>query len=229
MAAFSVTVKEGLLRQSLAFGSVIFSSQWDFGLFRHTLKGNSMKNAAVTTNKALTIAVIGVGSIGSTFAYRLTRAGHDVTVIARPGSKRLQQLQRDYGIVLKTGEHASLRVADQLDEEAAYDLVLVTTLAHQVDAVLPSLQRSKAYCVHFMFNNFDPERLRDAIGDHRCTFGMPFVMASLDGNGKLSTTINPRQKTLHSDQRWVKLFLGQASDAAAVPHGQSRCRLNKQT
>jgi len=29
------------------------------------------------------IAIIGPGGIGSTFAFRLSRAGHDVTVIAR--------------------------------------------------------------------------------------------------------------------------------------------------
>jgi hypothetical protein len=30
-----------------------------------------------------------------------------------------------------------------------------------------------------MFVNFEPERLSDAVGKHRCTFGMPAVMASL--------------------------------------------------
>ena len=44
-----------------------------------------------------------------------------------------------------------MRVADKLDEEAAYNLVVVTTPAHQVEAVLPALQRSKAECVQFMF------------------------------------------------------------------------------
>ncbi len=51
----------------------------------------------------LSIAVIGIGGIGSTFAYYLARAGHDVTVVARPGSPRLQQLQREGGIVRDTG------------------------------------------------------------------------------------------------------------------------------
>ena len=55
----------------------------------------------------------------------------------------------------------------------------MTTLAHQVNPLLPILQRSKAKCVHFMFINFEPERLSDAVGKHRCTFGMPAVMASL--------------------------------------------------
>ena len=58
------------------------------------------------TKLPLSIAVIDAGKIGSTFAYQLARAGHDVTVIARPDSLRLQQLQRDQGIILKTGERA---------------------------------------------------------------------------------------------------------------------------
>jgi 2-dehydropantoate 2-reductase len=156
----------------------------------------------------LSIAVIGVGRIGSTFAFHLARAGHHMTAVARTGSVRLQQLRRDRGIVNKTGERAEMHVADKLDEFTAYDLVVVTTLAHQVGALLPDLQRSKARCVHFMFNTFDPERLQGAMGGHRCSFGMPFVMATLDGEGKLHSTLNPGQKTLHSDPRWVELFAG---------------------
>ncbi len=167
-----------------------------------------MNNTGFTVKSPLSIAILGVGRIGSTFAYQLSRAGHEVTVIARPGSPRLQQLRRDNGIVLKTGERAEVRVADGLDEGTDYDLLVVTTLAHQVDPLLPVLQRSKAKCVHFMFVNFEPERLRDAIGSDRCTFGMPAVMAILDGDGKLKSTISSRQKTLHSDQRWVDLFNG---------------------
>src|SRR5262244_3089769 len=157
-----------------------------------------MKNVAPAAKSHLSIAIIGAGKIGSTFAYQLARAGHDVTVIARPDSLRLQQLRRDQGIILKTGERAAVRVADKLDEEAAYNLVVVTTPAHQVGAVLPALQRSKAQWVQFMFLSFEPERFRDAIG-HRCSFGMPAVMA--DREGRIKPTIINSLKTKHGDQR----------------------------
>jgi len=108
------------------------------------------------SSRSLRIAVIGVGGIGSAYAFQLARTGHhDVTAIARAGSLRLQQLQRDLGIVNVKGERAQMRVADELDEETTYDLVLVTLQAHQVDAVLPALQRSAAKSIQFMFNNFD--------------------------------------------------------------------------
>ena len=171
-----------------------------------------MSDGQSTDGARLSIAVIGVGGIGSTFAYQLARAGHDVTAVARPGSRRLQQLHRDQGVLCTSGERAALRVADRLDDEVPYDLVVVTTLSHQVDAVLPALERSKARCVHFMFNIFDPERLRTAIGEDRCSFGMPFVMANLDAEGMLHSTITDSRKTLHGDKRWVALF-----NAAGMP------------
>ena len=75
----------------------------------------------------LRIAILGVGKIGSTFAFQLARTGHhDVTVVARAGSVRLRQLQRDNGIVNIKGERASVRVTDTLNERTPYDLVIVT-------------------------------------------------------------------------------------------------------
>src|SRR5215510_9381126 len=173
--------------------------------------------SGANTKSPRSIAVIGAGKIGSTFAYQLARAGHDVTVIARPDSLRLQQLQRDQGIMLKTGERAEVRVADKLDEEAAYNLVVVTTPAHQVDAVLPALQRSKAEWIQFMFLTFEPERLRDAIGGHRCSFGMPEVMAMTDSEGRIKPTIISSMKTKHGDQRWAELFRSAGVPSAFEP------------
>jgi 2-dehydropantoate 2-reductase len=168
---------------------------------------------------SLRIAVLGAGKIGSTFAFQLARIGrHDVTVIARPGSIRLEQLRRDEAIIDLKGGRANVRVADMLDEQTPYDLVVVTLLAHQTDAVLPALQRSVAKCIQFMFNNFHPERLQEAVGVERCSFGMPFVQATLDGDGKLKAAIGAAgQKTLMSQQRWVDVF-----NAAGLPAAVER-------
>jgi 2-dehydropantoate 2-reductase len=163
-------------------------------------------------SKPLKIAVLGCGKIGSTFAFQLARAGHDVTVIARPRSARLQQLRRDSGIVTVRGQRADVSVTDALDEETPYDLVIVTVVAYQVNAVLPALQRSKAKTIQVMFVTFEPERLRDTVGADRCSFGMPFVQAMLDKQGKLKPTISRSQKTIMSQQRWVDVF-----NAAELP------------
>ncbi len=167
----------------------------------------------------LQIAVIGVGGIGSTFAFQLARTGrHAVTAIARPGSVRLQQLQRDNGIVSSKGERAEMRVTDTLDEHTPYDLVIVTLLAHQIDAVLPALQRSASRSIQFMFNTFDPEQLRDVAGAERCSFGMPFVQASLDAEGKLTAKIGAGgQKTKMNRQEWVEVFVAAGLPAVFEP------------
>jgi 2-dehydropantoate 2-reductase len=165
------------------------------------------------------IAVVGVGNIGSTFAFQLARIGHhDVTVVARPGSPRFQQLQRDQGIVNTLGERAEMRVTDTLDEKVPYDLVIVTLLIHQVDALLPALQRSDAQWIQFMFNNFEPERLQDAVGVERCSFGMPFVQALIGEEGRLKATIGAGgQKTLMGQQRWVDVFNGPGLPSVLEP------------
>lgn len=166
------------------------------------------KSATILPSAPLRIAIVGAGKIGSTFAFQLAHIGHhDVAVVARPGSVRLVQLQRDQAIVDVNGERASVRVLDTLDEQTPYDLVIVTVLAYQVDAVLPGLRRSAAKCIQFMFNMFDPERLQEAVSAERCSFGMPFVQAMLSDDGRLKATIGAAgQKTIMGRQRWVDVF-----------------------
>lgn len=165
----------------------------------------------------LRIAVLGVGGIGSAFAFYLARTGrHDVTAVARPGSPRLEQLKNDQGIVAVGGERAEVHVTDALDEQIPYDLVIVTLLGHQVDSVMPSLKRSAAKCVLFMFNNFDPQRLQKEIGFDRSAFGMPFIQAFLASDGKLNATIGSQECKL-SDQRWVDLFVAAGLPAVLEP------------
>ncbi len=177
------------------------------------------RRAVTVPASPLRIAVVGAGRIGSTFAFHLSRmGGHDVAVVARPGSARLRQLERDGAVVDAEGRRAAVRVADALDEGTPYDLVIVTLLAHQVDAVLPALRRSVAGCVQFMFNTFDPERLREAVGAGRCSFGMPFVQANLTADGRLKARVGAAgQKTLMGRQRWVDAFNAAGLPAALEP------------
>ncbi len=136
------------------------------------------------------IAIVGTGSIGSTFAFQLARSAHDVTVIAR--GERLEQLQAERAIVTVSGERATVSVSAALDPATDYDLVLVTVLAPQVDSVLPSLQASAAKTVMFMFNTFESlDLLRNAVGKERFAFGFPAILASLPG-GKLKFRVFAR-------------------------------------
>lgn len=172
-----------------------------------------------TPSSSLRIAILGVGNIGSAFAFQLARAGgHDVTVIARPGSARLAQLERDQAIVDVKGARASVRVRGRLDEETPYDLLIVTLLAHQAEPLLAALSRSAARCIQFMFNTFRPEMMETAAGAGRSAFGMPFIQAALDADGRLNVTIGAGgQKTIMSQQRWVDLFNAAGLPAALEP------------
>src|SRR5262245_4085613 len=136
----------------------------------------------------MNIAIVGPGAIGSSFALYLSRAGHDVTVVAR--GKRLEQLQRDQAIVPSAGERAKVTVSSALDTAVPYDLLLVTVLAPQVDAALPAISKSAARKVMFMFNTFESlARLREAVGAARFSFGFPAVLATFDDAGVLTTQI----------------------------------------
>jgi len=159
------------------------------------------------SNAKQSIAIIGAGRIGSAYAFQLARAGHAVTVVARPGSVRLAQLSRDGGIVRDTGEQARVTVADHLDEQQPYDLVIVTTLAHQVDAVLPALQRSAAKGIHFMFVTPEYKRLAAAVGEQRATFGMASVLSVVKEDGTLQLDVQ-KTRSAQGDQGLVDLFTG---------------------
>jgi 2-dehydropantoate 2-reductase len=173
-----------------------------------------------TPSQSLRIAIVGAGQIGSAFAFQLARIGnHDVSVVARPGSTRFQQLQRDGAIIDVKGEQAPVSVSDTLDEMVPYDVVIVTLSAHQTDAVLPTLERSAATCIQFMGNTFDPEKLQAAVGAARCSFGMPFVQAVLNPEGRLKVTIGAGgQKTIIDQQRWVDVFKAAGLPAALEPN-----------
>jgi 2-dehydropantoate 2-reductase len=151
------------------------------------------------------IAVVGAGRIGTTFAFHLAQAGHEVTLIAR--GKRLEELQRNPVIETDKGKRAEVKVAASLDPAIAFDRVLVTVLAHQVDDVLPALRASAAKNVIFMFNTFERlDRLREAVGPSRFTAGFPTVVAYLT-DGKLRSSVSgPGQITTVGNAEWAELF-----------------------
>lgn len=174
----------------------------------------------------LRIAVLGGGRIGSAVAFQLVRTGgHTVTVIARPGSVRLAQLARDQAVVEAQGARATVTVADRLDPQTPYDLLLVTLLAHQAEPLLPDLRRSAAGCVLFLCNTFAPERLEAALGADRCRLGMPFIQSMLDADGRLSLTVGAGgQKTLINDAHWVEVFRAAGLPATLEPRMPSWLR-----
>lgn len=173
----------------------------------------------MSRHSSLRIAILGGGNIGSTLAFQLAGAGgHDVTVVARPRSARLQQLLRDRAIVKPGGARSGVHVGDALDPGMPYDLVIVTVPLQQQGVLVPALQRSAAARILFMVNQFDPARVRDLVGAARCDFGMPFVQARLDVDGRLDAVIGAGgQQTRLGNQRWVELFKAAGLPAVFEP------------
>lgn len=169
------------------------------------------------------IAIVGPGGIGSTFAFQLSEAGHDVTVIAR--GTRLEQLRRTGAILTVEGERAAVHVSGELDARTDWDLVLVTVLVSQVDVLLPTLGAGAARSVMFMFNTFQSlDRLRDAVGPQRFSFGFPAFAAGLT-DGRLSSAILRRGiLTVVSNPFWAKVFTDAGIPATVHPDMQSWLR-----
>lgn len=147
------------------------------------------------------IAILGAGAIGSTFAFHLSRAGHDVAVLAR--GARLAKLIEDAAIVArglgaKGGEgRAKVHPMATLEPDDVYDLVLVTVLASQVDALMPAIAANRSPAVMFMFNTFGGlAALREAVGRERFSWGFPAIVAHLDASGTLEARVVPRAASM---------------------------------
>lgn len=148
--------------------------------------------------------LIGAGRIGSVVAFCLSRAGHDVTVVAR--GARLNALQCDGAIVTTSGERTSVHVVPEFDPLIPCDLAIVTVLEHQVGPLLPLLSQCRAKTVLLMFNTFEGcARYRSVIGPDRFAFGFPNMTAALveqrvrfrvDGPGMTTTLSRPDLVTL---------------------------------
>jgi len=151
------------------------------------------------------ILVIGPGRIGSAFAFHLSLAGHDVSVLAR--GARLETLLRQGAIVATDGRRAEIQVLQAIDATTPYELVMVTVLAHQVDSLLPMLRASAAKWVLFLFNTFDSTQgWRDAVGAERFAFGFPNMVAYLEDDRLRSVVNGPGMVTTMTSPHLADVF-----------------------
>lgn len=169
------------------------------------------------------IAIYGAGRIGTMFAFHLAQAGHELTLIAR--GARLEELKRVPVIEMVDGRKIGVNVSAELDAATPWDLVLVTTLAHQVDDTLPALKACAAKKVMFMFNTVEShEKLRVAVGPARFEFSFPTVIAFLE-NGKLRGTVNgPGNGTTTTSAEWAAIFNAAKIPTEVVPDMESFLR-----
>ena len=169
--------------------------------------------------KKLKICILGAGAVGTSFAVHFALAGHDVTLVAR--GARLDKLTRDGGVIATspptTPTPARVTVAAAVDPTCAWDLVLVTVLAHQLDAELLGRLKScpDSATVMFMFATLAPlDEYRDAVGASRCVFGFPVIDARfVEPDGALKHVfMSTGSRTLVTDEKWCGVLA-----AAGIP------------
>lgn len=138
------------------------------------------------------ILVFGAGVIGVVYAWQLSEAGQDVTLLVRPGRK--QEIERK-GIPISCldtrgqKKHISTVYHPQLVEDFSpadgYDLILVCVKRNQLNGVLPSLaEKAGDADILFMQNNWSgTAEIEQYLSPSRFVLGFPSVGGGRDENG----------------------------------------------
>lgn len=127
------------------------------------------------------ILMFGAGVIGTTYAWQLSNAGHDLSLFVRKG--RGEEIEKD-GIRIRCQDERNKKsepfesiyrpaVVDELNAEDNYDLIIVSVRAHQLEAVLPALAKGseKADILFFGNNWWGEEKIRRFLPPEKFFFG----------------------------------------------------------
>ncbi len=132
------------------------------------------------------LLIYGAGNIGCLYAARLSRASHEVTLLAR--GQRLAQL-RGRGIQLEDGVTSertttAVPLIERLSPTDRYDCVLVPLPKHRVSEVLPILAANDRtpHVVFFGNNAAGPGEMIRALGRERVLLGFPGAAAVMHGD-----------------------------------------------
>ncbi|MDB5752386.1 MAG: ketopantoate reductase [Ramlibacter sp.] len=136
--------------------------------------------------QALHIAVMGAGAVGCYFGGMLARAGHRVTLVARPA--HVQAIERD-GLRMETrGFDEQVRLAASSDAAAVQgaDLVLFCVKSMDTEAaaaqIAPHLRADTlVLCLQNGVDN--AERLRTVLPDHAVAAAVVYVATEMAGPG----------------------------------------------
>ncbi len=127
------------------------------------------------------ILILGAGVIGTTYAWQLSNAGHDVSLFVRK-SKR-EQVEKE-GIHIRYKDERIKKseamevtyhpvVVDQFMAQDHYDLIIVSVRAHQLEQVLPELAAYAGSTEILFFGNnwWGEERIRKFLSPEQYLFG----------------------------------------------------------
>ena len=127
------------------------------------------------------ILVLGAGVIGTTYAWQLSNAGHEVSMLVRKSKK--ERIERE-GFLLRYHDERQKKsgsieiayhpnVVDEFQASDNYDLIIVSVRAHQLDEILPDLAAGpgKADILFFGNNWWGEEKIRNFLSPEQYFFG----------------------------------------------------------
>ena len=131
----------------------------------------------------LRMLVIGAGVNGSLCAASLSKAGINVTVLAR--GQRYEEL-RSEGIIIEnplTHERSTTKVPviNALEPDDIYDYILVIIRQDQIAALMPILAKNRSSNIVFMVNNLSGAEAYAAIEKERILLGFVFGGGKREG------------------------------------------------
>jgi len=127
------------------------------------------------------ILIVGAGVIGTTYAWKLAKAGQDVTVLVR--KENLERIQRE-GFHIRCKDERQKKtlpmevtyhpsIVSEICEEDNYDLIIVSVRAHQLEDVLPMLAENsgRADLLFFCNNWWGEQKIREFLPTGKYFFG----------------------------------------------------------
>jgi len=159
------------------------------------------------------ILILGAGRIGSVFAFHLSNAGHQVTVVAR--GERLQQLEADQAIVTADGRRAPVQARSEPNVDTAHDLVIVTVPEYQMEPLMPFIHGSAAKKILALFNTFRGPSFYQKVAVGRLMFGFPNMVAFLEQGRLKYKVLGPGLVTV-VPECWLEALLTDAGLPAAM-------------
>lgn len=138
------------------------------------------------------ILIYGMGVIGSLYTVLLSKAGFDVTVLAR--GKRLTDL-RDNGLrYYNKGkiDKVDIAVIDKLENSDSYDFIFLPVRSEQLKSALQNLKDNVSPNIVTMTNTLERyDELEALCGEKRLIPAFPGAGGSID-NGVLNASLTPR-------------------------------------
>jgi 2-dehydropantoate 2-reductase len=148
-------------------------------------------NRNIQGDQQMKILIYGMGVIGSLYAVLMSKAGFDVTALAR--GKRLADL-RNHGLQYYNKneiEKVNIAVIEKLENNDKYDYIFLPVRSEQLKQALQDLKDNASPNIVTMTNTLERyENLEKLCGENRLIPAFPGAGGSID-NGILNAALTP--------------------------------------